>query len=623
MKWLGFTPGCRGGWIRAVLHALLVAPGGFAVASPPVPSPQRATETRTVAAADARENPLKWAFGRVWYQVFPERFANAQPANDPAGASVVRKAWTSPWDVVDAAEAEAAMLRRLGVGTGRSADGDAGSMPSVVFHRRYGGDLQGVVERLGWLRDLGVDGLYLCPIFQSPSLHKYDASDYAHIDPTLGHPGVPTAEDLAVCAPADPFDERGWGWTASDRYFVETLLPSARGAGLRVVLDGVWNHVGTDHWAFADVWARGRASPYAEWFESRFDDEGRLVGWGAWDRVNGGLPRWARTADGQNLVEPVKRHIFAVTRRWMDPNGDGDPSDGIDGWRLDVAAEIPRGFWREWRDLVKSINPGAVIVGEVWFDARAYFDGTAFDSQMNYPFAEAVTAWLGRDAAFDSGRLAAALTRVFSHEPATDLTQFNLLTSHDTERLVSMLMNPGRAYDPGVAWDHVASGRYVDGPADEATLRRALIGWALVACAPGAPMLYQGEEFGMNGADDPHNRRPMPWPDVMSEEAWRGVGVGASGATAAEVGRWMGLRHHPVAGPVLRRGTTRVSSTAGGVLVIDRRLGTDRVVFAARLGGAGSAGVDAAAGGALLAGVGLVDAGGLGAESAGAWLVRE
>ena len=184
------------------------------------------------------------------------------------------------------------------------------------------------------------------------------------------------------------------------------------------MLDGVWNHVGLDHWAFADVRKHGRNSKYVDWFVVEFDEIGDLEQWEAWDGTNGNLPIF-REIQG-DLAPGPKAHIMAVTRRWMDPNGDGDPSDGIDGWRLDVANEMGRVFWKDWRELVKSINPDAFIVGEIWHDAREYFDGTAFDAQMNYPAAYAVADFLSiGHMQGDAHSLSARLAEVYSHELST------------------------------------------------------------------------------------------------------------------------------------------------------------------------------------------------------------
>lgn len=519
-----------------------------------------------------------WAMGRVWYQVFPERFANAEPANDPAldpdELGSVTLPWDHPWYEVSVDEVEAAWHRRQAqpaIYDDRPSD-LGGAWDAVVFRRRFGGDLQGVVERLDWMRSLGVDGLYLCPVFASRSLHKYDARDHRHVDPHFGPPD-PDGRRATFTPPEDPADETTWPWTLADRYLIDTLIPEARKRGMRVVLDGVWNHVGIDHWAFRDVFEHGRDSRFADWFDARFDDQGRLIGWSGWARENGDLPEFEQS--GGDLNPGAKAHIFAITRRWMDPNGDGDPSDGIDGWRLDVAAEMGRVFWRDWRALVKSINPEAIIVGEVWFDADDYFDGTAFDAQMHYPFAFAAANLLALDPMPTARGFFDAMDRVSGRRPAVDLMQYTLLASHDTERVASMMMNPAsgstiRNYDTGAGRDDVWRGAYDPSePTDEA-LERSILAVALQATWPGAPMIYGGDELGLPGADDPSNRIPIDWTRLDTDPRAR--------ATADAYAAWLTLRDHPVAGPVLRFGAVRpLSHPDERVLAFERTLNGVRV----------------------------------------------
>lgn len=539
--------------------------------------PRAQGERRVVLSAelDAQTplaDPPAWALGRVWYQVFPERFDNANPANDPRGLDTVLLPWDAPWYEAHPLEIEAAFARRVGRGGGIRPESPAGAFASVVYRRRYGGDLQGVVRRLDHLAALGVDGLYLCPVFAAPSLHKYDASDYRHVDPAFGAPGAADRPGPPA-SPGEAGDETAWPWTDADRSLVDVLLPAARARGIRVILDGVWNHVGREHWAFKDVARRGASSPYAGWFDAEFDEAGRLAGWSAWDGANGALPEFRQT-DAGDINEGAKRHIFAVTRRWMDPNGDGDPSDGIDGWRLDVAAEIGRPFWQDWRALVRSINPDAYIVGEVWFDAADYFDGTAFDAQMNYPAASAIASWLSIRPGTTAAELAEDLRRVFDHAPAHDLAQMNPITSHDTERLVSLMANPGgqsgRGYDQGAGIEAVATGSYDPLSADRGAMEASRVAIAMLAVLPGSPMLYNGDEFAMPGADDPSNRAPIPWPDLgVSEER---LGWQPDLQFAGEVSEWLGLRQDPRIGPVLRLGAWDFSSPSPDVVEIRRQL---------------------------------------------------
>lgn len=511
------------------------------------------------------EDPPAWAQGMVWYQVFPERFRNGNPENDPMGWDLVTVNWDRGFEDPALAEIESLWNRRLVNPRVFSPDPNrsGGAARNTIFSRRYGGDLIGVYEKLEDLAASGVTGIYLCPVFESRSLHKYDAWDHRHIDPTLGHPRV--YKDLGPIVitldqDEDPSDEATWEWTPSDLWFVEVFLPKAKSLGLRVVLDGVWNHVGLGHWAFRDIQLNGSNSEYADWFDVRFDEEGRLIGWRGWNRVNGNLPVFKQK--NGDLANGPKEHVMAVTRRWMDPNGDGDPSDGIDGWRLDVANEVGRVFWKDWRNEVRRINPEALIIGEIWSDAGQYFDGTAFDGQMNYPAAYAISDWLsiGGPIRGDGRVVAERLTGVFDHDVDHDLVQFNLMTSHDTERLASLMLNDfERGYDQQ-SKKIADQERYNAGAPDEESLKRSLMAYAALVAMPGSVMIYNGDEYGMAGADDPDNRLPIPWGTISEEQL-----------VFQKTVTWlMHLRTDPTIGAVLRKGmgSFRTDRSGRGLVIV-------------------------------------------------------
>lgn len=559
---------------------------------------------RVATAAEPAHHTPDWAKGAVWYQIFPERFDNANRANDPRGVGVFDPGWSSPWERVSVDELEAARARAAGRWPPASLDPArmGGALYNVVFQRRYGGDLQGVVRRLEHVADLGVDAIYLTPIFRAPSLHKYDAADYRHVDETFAAAGDPTPES----PPGKTADPATWGWTAADRYVLDTLLPAIRRHGMRVIFDGVWNHVGREHWAFRDVLEHGRSSPYAEWFDGTFFEPkpgeavpenmahlkpGTLISWRAWNERNGDLPVFKQTP-GRDLAAGPKAHVFEVTKRWTAP--DGDPSRGVDGWRLDVAADLGVAFWRDWRALVKSIKPEAALFGELWFPGERFFGGEGFDGQMNYPMAVPVTRWLGVDPAFTSAQLARALEQVFVNHPATDLVQMNLLASHDTDRLASMLNNPGLAYDSGAGPRTSAAYRAERPPALVYELVELAV--ALQATYLGAPMVYAGDEWGMFGADDPDCRKPVPWPDLGPRED---ASENADPKIRDAFRRWLRLRKDPALGPVLKYGLVRhLATNDPAVFAFERRLHERRVVVVINRG---ETGYDA---GALIEGVG-------------------
>jgi cyclomaltodextrinase len=512
---------------RTVGIVASIALGAWPVSGHGQSSPSSATPPQSTPVSRVPD----WTADAIWYQVLVPRFANGAPENDPPYV----RPWQGDWGVPD--------------------DDDSRPVRTQLFTRAYGGDLQGLREKLAYLQDLGVNTLYLNPIFSAPSEHKYDTADLRHVDDTLAVAGA------LAGAKSESADPASWGWTASDRYFL-SFLNDAHARGFRVVLDGVFNHVGCDFWAFQDVRARGRASAYADWFDI-FQWEPGLK-YRAWDGENGQLPEFRRAGDG--LHPAVEAHVFAVVRRWMDPNGDGDPRDGIDGWRLDAADKLPPGFCRRLRRVVKSINPEAVILGEIWTNARPWLGGDQFDMITNYRFSDPVVRFLLRgEARWSASRASDALLAVHDRHPrAMTLAMANLLGSHDTPRVVSMLLNP-TTY-PGTEVEPVPQrDRLVPTGEDFQRMRLAVV---LQFTWPGAPMVYYGDERGMAGGDDPFCRAPMHWHPVEGAPDLRGL-YRRLGALRRERVEW-------------RRGRCRVllADDARRLLVFERFLGRFRSVVA-------------------------------------------
>jgi glycosidase len=433
-------------------------------------------------------NPLlrtpDWAKDAIWYQVMVDRFRNGTKHNDPPRARDWRSEWyaSSPWE-------------------GR--DGQS-FYEWFVFDRLYGGDIRGLEERLDHLSDLGVNALYLNPMFQAEGHHKYNTTNYIHVDENFGAGGDYAAAEAAE----DLMDPGTWTWTQSDRIFLE-FLKTAKARGFRVIIDGVFNHVGTQHPAFRDVIEKGRDSPYADWFDVRSWDPFKYEGWAGFCS----LPVFRKSEDGLASSE-ARQHIFDITRRWMDPDGDGDPSDGIDGWRLDVPNEIALPFWIDWCAHVRSINPDAYITGEIWDEADEWLDGRSFDAVMNYEFSKAVFQWVGNhEEKIGPTEVDESLARLREAYPAeiTYVLQ-NLLDSHDTDRAVSKLFNPDRPYDRGNREQEDPT--YDGGRPDEDAFSRLKLLSLMQMTYVGAPMIYYGDEVGMWGSDDPNNRKPMLWKDL-------------------------------------------------------------------------------------------------------------
>ena len=469
------------------------------------------------SALALKPDPKAWQDTAVWYQIFPERFRNGDRSNDPVRDSLGSKewvphswqisAWTSNWYARDAWE-----------------QAKSDDFFGTVTDRRYGGDIQGIIDKLDYLRDLGINAIYLNPVFWSGSHHKYDTFSFHHVDPWFG-PDPPG--DLAIIA-KETEDPATWQWTAADKLFLE-MIKQARQRGIRVVIDGVFNHAGLGFFAFEDVRKNGPASRFKDWFDVQsWDDPATPESefrWSGWHGI-AELPEFAETAsDGTgDLVPGVKAYLLAVTRRWMAP--DGDVSRGVDGWRLDVAWMVPNAFWREWNALVHGLNPSAYTVTEIWKDAHDVTLAGGFDATMNYEgFAMPVKGWLF-DTAITPTQFAAWLDRTRAAWPArTALRLQNLLDSHDTPRAASAAFDgrAGKKYKKRQEFDLAVSGSV--SPKDNPDYRwekpdqRA---WKLVRMAVllqmtyvGTPFIYYGGEAGMWGANDPDCRKPMLWDDLV------------------------------------------------------------------------------------------------------------
>jgi cyclomaltodextrinase len=479
--------------------------------------------------ADPSLDVPSWAADAIWYQVFVERFRNGDPSNDPTPHDIsgVTSAptpdgwrttpWTHDWYRMEP------WAQAIGGGFYRT-----------VQFRRYGGDLQGVLDQIDYLQDLGVTAIYLNPVNDAPSLHKYDARNYRHIDRNFGPD--PRGDEARMGA-EDPTDPATWEWTAADSLFL-ALVREAHQRGMRVIVDYSWNHTGIMFWAWRDVLEHQRDSRFAGWYEiERFDDpatadtnEFAYRGWAGvpW------LPEWKKIGrpEGQahgaiegNLVPAVEDLVFDVTRRWLDPNGDGDPSDGIDGFRLDVAEMVPLGFWRDYRRFVRSINPDAYLVGEIWwqqwpdkmYDPAPWLQGDVFDAVMNYRwYAPTRSFFAGAPPGLTASQYAAALDSLSIGIGRSELkAMMNLTASHDTPRFGTSIYNPGR-------YKYHANPREnpdyrIDRP-DERTRRIQEMILVQQFTYVGAPHIWNGDEVGMWGADDPDERKPMVWADLRYED---------------------------------------------------------------------------------------------------------
>ncbi|MBU1099327.1 MAG: glycoside hydrolase family 13 protein [Bacteroidetes bacterium] len=460
----------------------------------------------------------EWAKEAVWYQIFPERFCNGDDSNDPKAIDLAGgwpyvipsdwqvSSWTSDWYKTQPWEEN----------NDFDFYGDTGL-------RRYGGDLQGVIDKLDYLQELGITAIYLNPVFESPSLHKYDAAYYHHIDNNFG----PDPEgDRAIWAKEDNTNPESWEWTSADKLFLE-LISECHKRNMKIIIDGVFNHVGTNFWAFQDVVKNQEASQFKDWFMiNKWDDpatEENEFDYSGWYGVKD-LPEIKEDENG--LIPAASDHVMHVVKRWMDPNGDGDTSDGIDGWRLDVAEMVNINFWKKFRTWVKDINPEAYITGEIWWkdwpnnvmmNATPWLQGDTFDAVMNYRYTRAVKQFLiDQKTQVNAEAFRDTVNTLLSEYGENYYVLMNLLGSHDTERLSSLIINPDHWYDHGAVPKDREEFDIRKPNEHERQIQKLCV--ALQFTMPGAPMVYYGDEAGMTGGDDPDCRKPMVWQDKIYDD---------------------------------------------------------------------------------------------------------
>lgn len=409
----------------------------------------------------------EWVKESVFYHIFPDRFANGDSSNDPPNVQ--------PW----------------------------GSPPDSIHFQ--GGDLAGIEQKLDYLQDLGINAIYLNPIFLSPSTHRYNTVDYFRIDPKLG--GI---EEF------------------------RRLLRQVHQRGMRLILDGVFNHCGRGFFAFNDLLENGKESPYLNWFHvRRFPlnaySRGKATSYEAWWGFKS-LPKF-------NTSNPaVRRYIFDVARYWIE--------EGIDGWRLDVPNEIDDDeFWAEFREVVKSANPNAYLVGEIWDLLPRWVNETHFDGVMHYPLRSAILDVVRGGIGIND--FYARLTRfeqTYGWEALFGM--YLLLGSHDTER-VKTLLNGSK--------------------------EKLRLAYLLLFAFPGAPAIYYGDEIGMEGGKDPDCRRAFPWDENQWDQDLR---------------QWIKkLIQTRRANPLLRRGKWKLPEPAScdGVIQMVREGGGQQLLVLANL----------------------------------------
>ncbi|NWF89062.1 MAG: alpha-glucosidase C-terminal domain-containing protein [Ignavibacteriaceae bacterium] len=460
----------------------------------------------------------EWAKKVVWYQIFPERFRNGDTSNDPTVKDIEGSyphdvtspwqvhPWTSDWYKLQPYEKE--------------------NVKDIWFNlqrRRYGGDLKGIIDKLDYIQNLGITAIYLNPIFEAPSLHKYDGATYHHVDPNFG---LDPEGDRKLIAKETPDDPSTWVWTSADKLFLE-LIKQVHQRRMYIIIDGVFNHMGLNSWAFKDVVENQQNSKYKDWFEIKSWDDpetGTKFAYEGWFGVKE-LPEINEDENG--IVDAPKKYIFDITKRWMDPNGDGNPEDGIDGWRLDVAFCVKHQFWKDWRKHINSINPKAYLTAEVIDPIeviKPYLEGDEFDAVMNYNFAFACADYFIADKTrINTSKFDNLLRELRNAFPGgVEYVQQNLFDSHDTNRLLSHIVNRdlGKFRDWGKYYDVSRAGnpKYNTRKPNDYEISIAKLMIIFQMTYVGAPMVYYGDEIGMWGANDPDCRKPMVWDDLKYED---------------------------------------------------------------------------------------------------------
>lgn len=497
-------------------------------------------QTKSSALQTAFEDPPAWAGEVIWYQIMVERFRNGDPANDPTREDIkgtypgyIPEDWyVTPW-TQDWYKSESYFA---GIEDVQDFYGNPiTSFAAKAQLKRYGGDLQGVLDQIEYLDSLGVTAIFFNPLNDAPSLHKYDARHWRHIDRNFG---PDPRGDVEIMHSETPDDPSTWKMTSADQMFIQ-VIEAFHKRDIKVILDYSWNHTGHTFWAWQDVLKNQQNSKYADWYWVKsFDDpetaenEFEYSGWaGVYD-----LPeiketvlidhtKGVKASEGNILLPEVKNHIFAITRKWLDPNGDGNPEDGVDGFRLDVAAEVPLGFWREYRQIVREVNPDAYLVGEIWWevwpdqllDPEPFVRGDVFDSPMNYRWYRAARHFF--NASPDPIKPSEFVDSLNSFSrrlrPQTSRAMMNLTASHDVPRVLTSLFNKNKYK---VDTNPSETSDYKIHKPDQATYETLFMLLVQQYTFVGAPHIWAGDEMGMWGGDDPSTRKPLIWPDYEFED---------------------------------------------------------------------------------------------------------
>ena len=398
----------------------------------------------------------RWYVNTVWYQIFPDRFFNGDTGNDP--------------DFIETYDKDGQLFKQ------KISDW-SDSAPSWLS--KYGGDLYGIDQKLPWLTELGINGIWLNPIFKATSNHKYNTADYAEIDPSFG-----------------------------SRETLKELVKHIHEKNMHIILDGVFNHSGYEFWAFQDIVKNGDKSPYVNWYYIKnypviplWEQTAKKgANYECWWGV-GSLPKL-------NVDNPDTRgYIIDVCKGWM--------KLGIDGWRLDVPEEIKsETFWKEWSSEMKTQNASVYLTGEIWGEAKDWIlNGDKFNGIMNYygfrdPVMQYFSAKKIKLSQFD--KILQERRKLYPHYINCALQ--NLLSSHDTARILSVLKNRDEKDT-----DKEKKNYDITEP-DNETIEKYKAVILFQFAYVGSPMIYYGDEIGMYGGKDPDCRRPFIWDETKQNK---------------------------------------------------------------------------------------------------------
>lgn len=363
----------------------------------------------------------EWVKETIWYQIFPERFDNGNPELSPANVL--------PWGSKDPGRDDF-----------------------------FGGDIAGIIGHLDYLAELGINGIYLTPVFEASTNHKYDTLNYFEIDPHFG-----------------------------DKETFRKLVQEAHKRGMKIMLDAVFNHIGDKSPEWQDVLENGEKSKFVDWFHIHSfpvtpGENGNIEGK---NTLSFDTFAYTMHMPKLNTANPeVQKYLLDIATYWV-------REFDIDGWRLDVANEVDHAFWKQFNQAVRAEKEDIYILGEIWHDSWLWLLGDEFDSVMNYPFTQTIIENFVEERIKPTKMVSGISEQLMRYQEQVNHVMFNMLDSHDTARLLTRC---------------------------EGDKEKAKLALAFMFAHTGSPCIYYGTEIGMDGADDPLCRKCMEWDETKQDK---------------------------------------------------------------------------------------------------------